>query len=486
MKMKKSLLLVPIIFGLLILVVSSINEINRSEDADADGVYDDVDNCIGLTNPSQEDFDLDNMGNDCDPDDDNDAIMDYLDAFDEDPLEWADFDFDNIGSVADTDDDNDGTLDHDDPTPVLSSEKITQNYLKEIQDCSDAQTGSSRLLCYSNLFDLIVKQEENNIDTLETALSLTKLGAIDDCHFLSHSIGHSAFAEVPDVYQNLRGVDGSLCRGGFYHGIMAAYFHNLNESNRELSAYKTVCNELIGTPNYTKCVHGIGHGLRHYFTNDLNAAINTCDQMSFYQGSICMGGLMMQYTDEKLTQSNTWQNDISKICSRTELRDFDYIQCNDNLGLSLAFHTNHDYNEASKYCNLIFDDVGKNSCLEGLKREINDAKLYKEYDPAKGLRELVQPMWIKHDSNKWIVDFRSVAVISNFDYDEVTKTMSFSFDTPHYIIIYISTDLLPQNPVVIINGKIQNNISIKHGLLFDHSMIRIEPSESGTAFIQNS
>lgn len=391
-----------------------------------------------------------------------------------------------IGSVEDTDDDNDGIFDHDDKIPLLPTELLAQKNLDEIQNCSLSETGTIRLLCYSNLFGNIVEQEENNVDSLELAFSLTKLGAIDDCHFLSHEIGHVAFRKNPDVFQNLYGVDGSICRGGFYHGIMVAYFHDLQENNKNISGYKTVCNDLIGTPDYTKCVHGLGHGLRHYFPNDLNRAIESCDQMSFYQGSICMGGLLMQYTDEKLTQSRSWNKDIENICSKSELRDFDYQQCTDNLGLSLAFHTNHDYDEASKYCDLISDDIGRNSCLKGLEREINDAKLYKEHDPTKGLRELVQPVWIKKDSNKWIVDFRSAATISDFNYDENTKAISFSFDKPYYIIMYISTDLLPANPVITVNGKIQNDATVKHGLLFDHSMIRIEPHETGTVFIQNS
>jgi len=106
------------------------------------------------------------------------------------------------------------------------------------------------------------------------------------------------------------------------------------------------------------------------------------------------------------------------------------------------------------------------------------------YDPTKGVRELVQPIWIKeNDSNKWIVDFRSPATISDFIYDEETKRMQFSFDNPYRIIIYISTDLLPENPIVTVNGKIQNDLEIKHGLLDNHSEIKIFPDKSGTVLI---
>ena len=48
-------------------------------DRDDDGVCDCSDNCPECANPSQADFDLDGLGNPCDPDDDNDGDPDKTD-----------------------------------------------------------------------------------------------------------------------------------------------------------------------------------------------------------------------------------------------------------------------------------------------------------------------------------------------------------------------------------------------------------------------
>jgi hypothetical protein len=51
----------------------------RYDDADDDGVIDTLDNCPGLSNPAQRDFDRDGIGDDCDDNDDNDALPDAAD-----------------------------------------------------------------------------------------------------------------------------------------------------------------------------------------------------------------------------------------------------------------------------------------------------------------------------------------------------------------------------------------------------------------------
>ncbi len=50
------------------------------QDTDNDGVYDDLDNCILLANPNQEDTNGDGFGNRCDPDLDNNGVVSFRDV----------------------------------------------------------------------------------------------------------------------------------------------------------------------------------------------------------------------------------------------------------------------------------------------------------------------------------------------------------------------------------------------------------------------
>ena len=71
------------------------------------------------------DTDGDNIGNNADTDDDNDTVIDSLDAFSLLATESIDTDGDGIGDNADTDDDGDGILDSLDSFPLDSTNTPT-------------------------------------------------------------------------------------------------------------------------------------------------------------------------------------------------------------------------------------------------------------------------------------------------------------------------------------------------------------------------
>lgn len=487
-------------------------------DTDKDGVMDAIDNCPEDANSGQEDFDFDKLGDACDSDDDNDGVEDDLDAFDAEPTEWsdfdsdtigdnkdldddndgvidvldffdtdasdwADFDFDGIGDSKDTDDDNDGILDDVDDDPILPSEKMTTKYLQNIQDCAEMDDGSARLLCYSNFFGAITENEENNSDALELSIVLSKIGVIDDCHFVSHEIGHVAFTERPNVIENLIGMDGTMCRGGYFHGVLAAYFHEVKENSQSFPTdYKEICNELIGSSNYQDCVHGLGHGLVHYFGDNLSSSLQMCHDMSFYQNRLCVKGVMMQYTDDVLTRQGVVKDVISNLCNESELDSVDFVECSMSIGTTLAFFTNHDMEEGSKLCNLIEHEKGQNYCLDGLRLEIQDSEKYETAPLTEDIREKFQPQFI--DGTSQVIDIQSPAIVSDFAFIPEAGLITFSIDSPQYVIMYIPSELVSAKMAVTVNGQIPHELSAKNKVLGeDVVMIRFVPDDSGLVMI---
>ncbi|MBV1882743.1 MAG: thrombospondin type 3 repeat-containing protein [Pseudomonadales bacterium] len=89
-------------------------------DNDGDGVPDTTDNCPLISNPQQEDFDGDSLGDACDLDDDDDGVDDVVDncPMNSNPSQ-QDTDNDEIGDACDVDGDNDGVDDDIDNCPSL-------------------------------------------------------------------------------------------------------------------------------------------------------------------------------------------------------------------------------------------------------------------------------------------------------------------------------------------------------------------------------
>jgi cyclophilin family peptidyl-prolyl cis-trans isomerase len=106
-------------------------------DSDHDNVANDDDNCPHVSNPQQNDTDMDSIGDVCDDDIDGDGVDNDNDAFPNDSNETADYDGDGTGDNADADDDNDGMNDTSDAYPYDQNE-TTDTDGDGIGDNSDA------------------------------------------------------------------------------------------------------------------------------------------------------------------------------------------------------------------------------------------------------------------------------------------------------------------------------------------------------------
>ncbi|MFB5607044.1 MAG: thrombospondin, partial [Candidatus Nitrosomaritimum yanchengensis] len=298
---------------------------------------------------------------------------------------------------------------------------------------------------------------------------------------VSHEIGHTAFEETKDVTKSLHDMDGTMCRGGYFHGVLASYFHEVEESGKSFpDSYQTICNDLIGSSNYQDCVHGLGHGLVHYFGDDVNSAVDKCNDLSFYQDILCTKGVMMQYTDQILTRKGISQESISNLCIESELDKLDHQECSMSLGTTIAFFTNHNFDEGKVSCELIEDENTHKLCLDGLRLEIEDSEKYETTPLTLEKREKYQPQFVDDKT----IDIRTPAIISNFSYSKDTETILFLIDRSGYVIMYVPFDLLPDGEAILtVNGQVPSNLASNDTAIKDHVAITFEVDSAGIVYL---
>lgn len=207
-----------------------------------------------------------------------------------------------------------------------------------------------------------------------------------------------------------------------------------------------------------------------------------CHDLSFYQNRLCMKGVMMQYTDNVLTREGITKDVISNLCKKSQLESIDFVECSMSIGTTLAFFTNHDFEEGEKSCLLIDNKQGQNYCLEGLRLEIQDSEKYEVEPLTLDKREKYQPQFI--DGTSKVIDIQSPAVVSNFQFIPEVGIISFSIDRPQYVVMYIPSEYVTSKMIVTVDGKIPNEIDAKGNVLGkDIAMIRFVPDNLGLVMI---
>lgn len=130
--------------------------------ADGDGVRQ-LDNCPTIPNTDQRDHDQDQVGDACDPDDDEDGLVDVNDncPFHINPSQ-INVDGDGFGDACDLDDDNDGVLDENDNCPVIINPSQADNDLEGQGNACDEDDDNDGVLDEDDNCVLIFNPDQRN------------------------------------------------------------------------------------------------------------------------------------------------------------------------------------------------------------------------------------------------------------------------------------------------------------------------------------
>ena len=188
----------------------------------------------------------------------------------------------------------------------------------------------------------------------------------------------------------------------------------------------------------------------------------------------------MQYTDDILTRQGISQDSLSNLCVESELDRLDYQECSMSLGTTIAFFTNHNFDEGKASCDLIEDGKTQKLCLDGLRLEIEDSERYEKTPLTLEKREKYQPQFVDDKT----IDIRTPAIVSNFSYSKDMGTILFSIDRSGYVIMYVPFDLLPSGEAVLaVNGHVPANLASDDTAIKDHVAITFESDSAGTVYL---
>ena len=143
------------------------------DDSDGDGIMDSEDNCKNIENPNQEDIDNDGIGDVCDSDKDGDGINNDSDNCPSiSNQNQLDTDGDGIGNKCDEDDDDDGILDVNDNCPLVSNpnqEDYDNDGIGDVCDEDNLIDASELTSCqigiYPNYPFIRIEENTPNIDS---------------------------------------------------------------------------------------------------------------------------------------------------------------------------------------------------------------------------------------------------------------------------------------------------------------------------------
>lgn len=120
------------------------------------------------------------------------------------------------------------------------------------------------------------------------------------CHSIVHEIGHEAYEKYTDFGIAMQYQD-EFCNSGYLHGIIEAHF---NKSTDIFTTMQDTCKDFpLGKFMSFECLHGIGHGLMYFTSNDLPKSLEYCSKFnSSFARENCSNGVFMENfnVDQKL------------------------------------------------------------------------------------------------------------------------------------------------------------------------------------------
>jgi mono/diheme cytochrome c family protein len=171
---------------------------------------------------------------------------------------------------------------------------------------------SSKPYCYRQAFGNVAYKEgpEKALTLLATDdRTITDVHA--DCHQISHWVGRAGLVRYKNDAGQALSHGAMTCNSGYYHGVLQLALAGLPR-DKVVKKSQHLCDApAVNTEDFLlyQCVHGLGHGLMIYSSNDLPWSLKTCHKLlTDFNRVSCTGGVFMQNLDTTMGVSKYLSN----------------------------------------------------------------------------------------------------------------------------------------------------------------------------------
>lgn len=199
---------------------------------------------------------------------------------------------------------------------------------------------------------------------------------IQDCHYISHGIGHAelrlnhgnaqkSFAIMSEnsYYKNL-----ATCGNGYFHGVIEEYVKYTTDTKKIIQMMSSVCPK-VDSNFAIDCYHGVGHAVYIQKDYNENEALAICDQVANFPETkfACYTGVFMEMVgdmpDEKMVEK---VNGKIKFTECDQVGDTYRTACYDQLPSIYERNAKNprDFVHNISYCKEIPDPLYRLHCVK--------------------------------------------------------------------------------------------------------------------------
>jgi cytochrome c553 len=261
------------------------------------------------------------------------------------------------------------------------SSKVSLAFKPDNETISGCEHGGKGL-CFRQAFGNVAYKEGPEKALALLATDDTKIAGVHaDCHQISHWIGRAGLAYYKNDAGQALSHGAMTCNSGYYHGVLQLALAGLPRSAVVKKARKLCTAPAVNKTEFLlyQCVHGLGHGLMIYSSDDLPWSLGTCHRLATdFDRVSCTGGVFMQNLDTTMGVSRYLRaKNPLYPCTIVAARDkvYCYLMVTSRINTLDGFN----WRKTAAWCRRS-ERGWMQTCFESYGRDASGAS---EYQPAK-------------------------------------------------------------------------------------------------------